>query len=641
MTVEQLFRQLDKILGLSLFSQSSGTLIFIGFSFLFITLIFWFWNKGMAESKRVEHSNTNVVSPETTQKQFSKMSMIKEWLPRTLILLSFLLLVYRVVALLLSVDRTASEGYVVSSVLAALTIMMAVFLNREKSGEKLLIFLVVAFVITSTVLEVAVLNGAQLLEPTQDSVNIFATGHWSFSYQNPIYATLPIGPVLDAICANVLGIKDVTNPLLWVISGSAISLVTVLSIILFCRFAGFSTRVGLLTALFVSSLPYLQFNLPSSNFSFTFVTLFLALLAKSFSSGFNRSNTALGFLFFAVALLAHEMAILILVVPIAVLIIVYVKHSGTLLRWRLLAIIWFGSSFLLVLNLYTGALQATASWLNLFMGGVFHRLTVSTRVSSFTYLPTSMRLVYFLPFVFVGAFIFCFLINPAFRRNLQIGENPRVRIFLFGLYGGTAVLASLTAFTMFGSFPITRHLGVFASLCLGLGTAPIFSMLSENGSINSSRARARAAKGLRILLISLAILIVILSGLTPHKMPDQYSSTASERGGVFEDYRLSEFLANHDAFESGDQGFYVLVNAPWITTDTLTLAVPVSIVKHDVTVGLQNPPKINFTVYDAGEVNSTAFEGLNDKSLIFNSQLYEVFVENDSSSSAQGTMFAP
>jgi len=641
LTVEQLFRQLDKILGLSLFSQSSATLIFTVLSFLFLTLVFWFWSKDIAESKRLRESNTNLVPSKTTQKQFSKMNTIREWLPRTLILLSFILLVYRAVSLLLSVERTASEGYVVSSVLAALTIMMAVFLNREKSGEKLLIFLVVAYVITSTVLEVGVLNGAQLLEPTQDSVNIFTTGHWSFSYQNPIYATLPVGPVLDAICANVLGIKDVTNPLVWVISGSAISLVTVLSIILFCRFVGFSTRVGLLTALFVSSLPYLQFNLPSSNFSFMFITLFLALLAKSFSSEFNRSSTALGFLFFAVALLAHEMAILILVVPIAILIIVQVTHPRNLYRWRLLAIIWFGSSFFLVLNLYTGALQATASWLNLFVGGVFHKLIVSTRVSSFTYLPTSMRLVYFLPFVFVGAFIFCFLINPVFRKNLRIGENPRVRIFMFGLYGGTVVLASLMAFTMFGSLPITRHLGVFASLCSGLGAAPIFSMLSENGSLNLSRARARAAKGLRILLISLAILIVILSGLTPHKMPDQFSNTAAERGGVLEDYRLSEFLANDDAFESADQGFYVLVNTSWITTDTLTLAVPISIVKHDVTADLQNPPKINFTVYDAGEVNSTTLESLNDKSLIFNSQIYEVFVENSSSSSAQETVLAP
>jgi hypothetical protein len=350
---------------------------------------------------------------------------------------------------------------------------------------------------------------------------------------------------------------------------------------------------------------------------------------------------ALGFLFFAVALLAHEMAILILVVPFAVLIILLVTYPGSLLRWRLLAIIWFGSSFLLILNLYTRALQATASWLNLFIGGVFHTLTVSTRVSSFTYLPISMRLVYFLPFVFVGAFIFCFLINSSFRRNLQIGINPRTRIFFFGLYGGTVVLASLTAFTMLGSVPITRHLGVFASLCLGLGVAPIFSMLSENRSLDLSRARSLVTKGLRILLISLAILIILLSGLTPHKMPDQFSNTASERGGVLEDYELSEFLANHNAFESWNQGFYVLVAVPWITTGTLNLAVPVSIVKYDVTVGLQNPPKINFTVYDAGDVDSAPFEGINDKSLIFNSQFYEVFIENDSLSSAKGTMFAP
>jgi hypothetical protein len=179
---------------------------------------------------------------------------------------------------------------------------------------------------------------------------------------------------------------------------------------------------------------------------------------------------------------------------------------------------------------------------------------------------------------------------------------------------------------MFGSVPITRHLGVFASLCLGLGAAPIFSMLTENRSLDLSRARPPVVKALHTLLISLAILIVILSSLTPHKMPDQFSNTASERGGVLEDYELSEFLANRDAFESGNKGFYVFVNAPWITTGTLSLAVPVSVVKYDVTAGIQNPPKINFTVYDAGEIDSAAFEGINDKSLIFNSQLYEVFI---------------
>jgi hypothetical protein len=624
LAVEQLFQWLDKVLGLSRFSQSLTTLVFIVLSFFSLTLIFWFWNKSISKS------NTNSVLAVNTQNQFSKMNRIREQLPRTLILLSFSLLAYRVLALLLSTERTASSGYVVSSVLATSTIIMAVLLNGEKNKEKLMVFLVVAFVITSTVLEVAVLNGVQLLEPTQDSVNIFTAGHWSFSYQNPIYDTLPTGPVLDAIFANVLGIRDVTNPLVWVVSGSAISLVTVLSIILFCRFAGFSTKVGLLTALFASSLPYLQYNLPSSNFSFMSITLFMALSAKSFSSRFNRSNTSLGFLFFAVAMLAHEMAILILVVPLAALIILFTKHPGTLLRWRLLAIIWFGSSFLLILNVYTRASQATVSWLNLFINGVFHRLTISTRVSSFTYLPTSVRLVYFLPFVFVGAFILCFLVNSAFRRNFQIGMNPRIHIFLGGLYGGTVALASLTAFTMFGSVPITRHIGVLASLCLGLGAAPIFSMISRNGSLGPSRTLSTAVKGLQSLLISLAILIIILSGLTPHKMPDQFSNTVSERGGVLDDYRLSEFLATYDAFESGDQGFCVLVNAPWITIGTLNLAVPVSIAKHDMTVGLQNPPKINFTVYDTGEGDRALFEGINDKSLIFNSQLYEVFVENDS-----------
>jgi hypothetical protein len=602
LTLEELFRLLDELFGLNNFPR-----LYIMFIFLVISILSFIFLFRL--SNRPSVVGDVALNPKVKERK------VMDMLVNSLFPVSFLLLIYRVVQLFLSNDRTASVGYVASSIVAATTIMLLVLFNSKAGRERFLIVVIILFVLTGPVLEVSVLNGAKLYESTKDSVNIFLNGHWSFSYQHPIYDALPLGPVLDVFLAEILGLKDPTSAILIAISAGAIAVTTVLFVILFCHYLRFSTKIGLLTAMVICSLPYLQFTLPSSNYSFMFMIMFIVLLTKCSTDGFKRSYTVLTYITLGSAMFAHEMAILVLAIPA---ILLSSKHRHGVLGGRLSKIIWTGSIIFLSINLYTRALPATYSYLYAYAQGLLRNPTIaSARISSFGYVPVSNQLVYLLPIALVSAYVFNLLTYFASGNHIPLrGRSPRL---LMSLYAGGVLVAFLAGISLVGTVPITRHFGIFAYLCLGLGTAPIFAMLIGDGT--EKGASTLAGK----ILIVFMILTIILGFLTPHEMPDQFSHSTAERGGILEDYALSEFLASRSLFSGKIKDIDFVAHVPYYTKYTLELALSVSLARQMTPLGME-PPKVAYRVSDVGDLDLMTSRDLDSESKVYSSQLYEVFL---------------
>lgn len=602
MTVEEVFQQLDKILGLANLPQTYSMIIF----FVLFALAFAFLLR--CTSRNTKNDNPGLC--QNTKREKLKDTLLKASLP-----LCYLLLFYRAAQLLFINDRTASTGYVASSVLAAGLLMLLIFLNSDKNKEKFLMFAVVLFVLASEPLEVSISHGANLAESSLDTVNIFVRDQWRFSYHHPIYSVLPWDSVLDVFLTRILGLGDPTSFVVKAIAESSIALVTVLSVILFASYLGFPTKVGLLTAMLTASLPYLQFALAPTNFSFMFMVMFIMVLTKCFTSKFIRPYTMLMSVLLASSIIAHEMAVLVLSIPLVSLIFAWRSRF----RERFSTILLIGFLTFLTMNLHEVVMRATYSYLNLYFSGLFRIPVFGGRstISEFQNMALSVKLLYILPIAVVGAYVLNLFMDYASKRHISI--KGKARSLQMSVHAAATASILLSGFSLIGTFPITRHFGLFAFVCLGLSSAPIFAVLVEKDP------KKKHAGLPRTILVVTMIMVVTLGFLTPHKLPDQYVHSAALSGGVIEDYMTTEFLANHSFFKGDIKEIDFVVHTPFVTKDTLGLALPVSVLKYTLLNELEEPPRIVFNIYDDSDPASD--RGILVKSLVYNSQYYEVFIE--------------
>jgi hypothetical protein len=449
------------------------------------------------------------------------------------------------------------------------------------------------------------------------------TGHWSFSFHSPVYSFLPYDSVVDVILTSVVGAGDATNFLVQTIVNSCLATTFVLIIILFISYLGLSGKTGLLTAMMLSSLPYLQFSIPPTNYSFVFMIFFIMMLGKCLSSKFTRSSMVITYVFLASAILAHQMAILLLIVPM----LLWMLKRNNLPDRRFSSIVLVGALVFMTINLYPTVAENTFNFLRIYFLSITRSTVAIGRVSSFQSIPLSIQLVYLLPMAIVGAYLVNLFVDTVFKRGISsrrwIDRASRAPSLLTSLYLAGSVGVLLAGLSFVGTFSLTKPYGIFAYVCIGLGTAPIFAILERKS------VAGKLAKMSKTIIILVMIMTVTLGILTPHKLPDQYTSSASLRGGTLGDYTTTEFLANVGAFTGNISEIDFVVHSPAITEKTLTLAIPVSILKYTLLCGLEKPLAIVFHVYDYRDSDQAANESL--KSLVYNSGYYEMFINGSQS----------
>jgi len=541
-------------------------------------------------------------------------------------ILCLAIVVYRAMHLFLLLGaRTASLEYIVSTVMTAFVLMSLLLMRPKMVKEQFLLFLTLVFVLAGSSLEVNLLNYVDAQETTLDTLNIFITGGWRFSYHSGTYDALPYDCVLKVFMLNILGLKEPTCVIPDMILDCSIAVVTTFSVILFVRYLNLPFTVGLLTAITLSSMGYLGPTVPPGNFSLMFSILFIAILSKCMVNGFRQSYVLLMNVFFACGILAHEMTALLLI-PLGILFfsLVYstkVRGEGGGIHRYLKLLICFCLVVWLTILVYTGMLMITYAYVHRYvqnlLGGIATGPGRTTR--SFEYMPVSIKVVYLLPLAIVCAFMVNIFKDMVFKQR-TLFKNKTLDSLFMSIYIGGIVTGLASGLSLLGHYTMTAHLGAFAFLYMGLGMVPIFARLLYG------RIKKRRSVIAKRLLIAIIIIVVSLGFLTPHKMPDQYVYSESLRGGTLEDYNFSEFLIGHTQTSSKSYEI-IVVQTSNTTKGTLTAALPISLLKYLLLTKEPPPPATIFHQYYASDLDQTAKADLMSKPMVYSSGYYDVFIK--------------
>ena len=623
MTVQDFFEIIDKTFGLGYMP-----LIYIAIiSAVCFTLPLIFLFKPFAQPKNVVPSNPK------DQKLFC---WFKAHWPFVALFLCIALLAYRSIQVLFLVNfRVASPEYVVSSVLTVIFLVPLLFSKLAKTKGRFLLFIVLAFVLTGEPLVNNLLNGAEVSETTVDTLNIFSTGHWQFSFHNPSYDALPYDSVLKVFMLNVFGIANPTSVLPKILVDCCVSLILVFAVVLFVSYLGYSLQMGLLASVFVCSLPYLQLAFSPTNLSFAFGALFIMLLAKNLKSDFKPFYILLSCLFIVCGILAHEMAVLILLVPLSIVLFVYLCRlmhrenkiglTCPVISKRLLNLTIFGLIVFVITIMYTRALTTTYNYAAVYLRNLLEGIVNGPGLtgSNFENTPVSIKVSLLLPVAIVGAFLISNLIRSRQQKDNFFNPKPNNLIF-FGLYASVIITGLFASLSLLGTYTMSKHFGIFMFLYLGLGIVPVLAFLfNEKGPLTHS--------GLTKNLIVIIILLTVLLGfLAPHKMPDQYLSTVAFRGGNSEDLQISDFLAKHVTEAKSNVSLVQNLNT---TKYTISIALYVASFKqllftrNSSEIGMYPTSNTTYLIYPASDLDIQTRQNLDSMQLVYSARYYDGFVK--------------
>lgn len=428
-------------------------------------------------------------------------------------------------------------SYIIVSLITPPIIFILV---RREASSFLLLFILVSFGTIYVPIQVNIVNGVNIQETISDTINIFANAHWRFSYHNPVYDALPYDSVFTVILMSIFNIEEPTNVLIKTLMESGIVISVILTIIVLASYLGFSFEVGVLNALFILSLPYIAFYIPPTNFSTAFIIMFITMLIRLLISGSRASDLIVIGISFTAGILAHEMSVLILLIPIIIFIInIIVKESKNI---KLLSkIIVLSIVVFLLFFAYTGALESTYGYLRVYTKSFSRFGYIGVTQSRFqATIPRTIDAFYPLPIAVVVAFLLNIFIKIISYKNKYIIIYHLKDLkyqFLIAIYIGMIMVGLVAGFSLITPHTLTRHSGVFLYLFVGLGAMPILSILF-NDIHKEKTVRTIIIKKILIIFI---ILTIIGGLITPHNLPSHYSWIQSP---LPRDYTLSEFLVN-------------------------------------------------------------------------------------------------
>ncbi|MCC6056252.1 MAG: hypothetical protein LM583_06215 [Desulfurococcaceae archaeon] len=523
MHVEDLFRFIDKILGLYRISNTA-VLIASAIVVFFLTLLILY-------KIRREHFNNTKQNTFSYRNAAFIVSAMYLW-TAVLMIIGMSLSVYWY-----KVDIVLILGLVTYVCTLVFTVILSLALFKRSRGLSFtLLFMVSTFLYVLFFSSKVLLNGVDATETTTDTLQIYYEGCWRFSRHAGWYDLAPVDAIVKVFLLDVLGVNNPYDAVITTLMYSALAFSIVIFLFGFVKgLFNDSIKGWSVVILLMSIHPYallIDISSPPTNFSLVFTTFAIMVISKSiYMSARTGYATLMSFVIFAIsATLAHPKAIAIpaYLLTISLVISIYnpVKAGSS-------NIIYLSALFSMILFLvklvFTGMSLGAKGLVDIFLKGLMMLLFIEKPVDIMVYegspnLPPRSTFFSFAGFIgFISAIFLIELIKLVRRRNAD-----KITVFVMG----TSLLLILAGVITNIISSSSRYLAV-PGITLGS-----FQSIIYIGSVIKNTLHPKW----RNVLVAMLGIMCLASILSPNAMIEEYNIFTGGRWPRIENFILSHYL---------------------------------------------------------------------------------------------------
>jgi len=526
MHVEDLFRFIDKILGLYRISNTA-VLIVSAIVVFFLTLL-------ILHKIRREYFNSTKQNTFSYRNAAFIVSAMYLWTAILMIIGMGLSVYWYKVDIVLILGLVTYVCTLVFTVISSLAL-----LKRSRSLSFTLLFMVSTFLYVLFFSSKVLLNGVEATETTTDTLQIYYEGCWRFSRHAGWYDLAPVDAIVKVFLLYVLGVNNPYDAVITTLMYGALAFSIIIFLFGFAKELFSDSIKGWSVVILLMSIhPYallIGMSTPPTNFSLVFSTFAIMVISRSiYMSARTDYATLMSFVIFAIsAMLAHPMAIAIpaYLLTISLVISIYnpVKagSSNTIYLPALISMILF-----LVKLVFTGVSLGAKTLVDILLKGLMTLLFIEKPVDIIAYegspnLPPRSTLFSFAGFIgFISATFLTELIKLVRRRNAD-----KITVFVMG----TSLLLILAGVITNLITSFSRYLAV-PGIVLGS-----FQSIIYLGSIikNTLHPKWRNA------LVAMLGIMCLASILSPNAMIEEYNIFTGGRWPRIENFILSHYLVYH------------------------------------------------------------------------------------------------
>jgi hypothetical protein len=526
MHVEDLFRFIDKILGLNRISNIA-VLIVSAIVVFSLTLL-------ILHKIRREYSNNIKQNTFSYRDATPIVSAMYLWATILMIIgISSSVYWYKVdIVLILGLT------IYVCSLIFTIIFSHALF-KGSRHYPLTLLFTVSTFLYALFFSSKVLLNGVEASETTVDTLQIYYEGYWRFSRHASWYDLAPVDAIIKVFLLYVLGVNNPFDAVITTLMYGTLAFSIIIFLFGFAKNLFSDPIKGWSAVILLMSIhPYallIGMSTPPTNFSLVFSTFAVMVISRSIYMNARTSYaTLMSFVIFAIsAMLAHPMAIAIpaYLLTISLVISIYnpVKagSSNTIYLPALISMILF-----LVKLVFTGVSLGAKTLVDILLKGLMTLLFIEKPVDIIAYegspnLPPKSTLFSFAGFIgFISATFLTELIKLVRRRNAD-----KITVFVMG----TSLLLILAGVITNLITSFSRYLAV-PGIVLGS-----FQSIIYLGSIIKNTLHPKW----RNILVTMLGIMCLASILSPNAMIEEYNIFTGGRWPRIENFILSHYLVYH------------------------------------------------------------------------------------------------
>lgn len=519
MHVEDLFRLIDNVLGLS--KLSNVTVLLISSVLVFTATL------SVLHMAIRRHANENTSGKANVGIKSFSMAYI-----------CVILLMASGLACSLD-EHNVNMLLVLSLSIYVLVLMWTCFCFRgQRKFLFFLLFYISVLLFASFFSGKVLLNGVEAAETTVDTLQIYAQGCFQFSRHAGWYDLAPVDAIMKTSMLYVLGIDNPYDPAVTTLIFNALSISVLVFLFAFVRRLHCNSIGNYALAIMLLSInPYsilIGMSTPPTNFSLTLSMLAILLASRRIYgprglTAANLTSSVVGFAILTIsAVLAHPMSVMIPTYMLATSTFLAASHSEdvhtrTFHNLTLVTIIIFLSKLI-----FTGVSAGFLSLIDAIMEGLTTLLFGEAPKDIAVYFggppPPKSTLFSFAAFPsFVAAIFFVEIVRILKGRN---GDKLTMLVL------GTVLVFAVAAATTNIATPSSRYLG-YPAIVLGSYQSMIFL------------ANLRADRKWKSILVVLLGIMCLSSILSPNAMVEQYKVFTGGRWPRLENFILSRFLIDH------------------------------------------------------------------------------------------------
>jgi len=521
MHVEDLFRLIDRVLGLD---RTPNLVVLLMFTFLtfLLSIVSLYKLHSIKQSNAIEPGTKRVGSPILTLTIYA-----------LIILLMAIGMGYSIYKY--SIDLLLVLSFIMYIGFLTLTLIFSgvLFKSQRKFVFLLLFFtssLLYAFFFSSKVL----LNGIEASETATDTLQIYYNGHWRFSRHASWYDLAPVDAIVKVFLLHIFGINNPYEPVITTLMYSALAFSMLIFVLAFVRRLYSNTIVAWsLSILLLSINPYvplIDMSTPPTNFSLVLSMFAIILISMDLITKYaTTTSIAIAFVIFtASAILAHPMSIMIPVYLLAIYISMISSNKKSSKYLHNLVVI--STAIFLIKFVFTGVSLGAKILVDAIIKGLMAFLLAEEPIDIKMYMggPTPPKSTLFSFAAFLGLAGAIFFVE--FVKLLR-GYGSKTTVMILG----AGFLLTLAGVLSNFYHPSSRYLAY-----PGITLCSFQSIIYLNDLFKTSvRSKWRS------LLIILIGIMCLATTLSPNAMLEQYNIFTGGRWPRIENFILSSYLIDH------------------------------------------------------------------------------------------------